>query len=82
MHKSGATVGAFRNSIGRNSGYAGWTWQAGPFGLTAGAITGYPRAKVLPLLVPSYRLASGVRISVVPNPFGAAALHLSLEHQF
>lgn len=87
----GATAGAFRNSYGRLSTYAGWTWQTegGLFALTAGAVTGYPAAKVMPLLVPSLRLevvdGLDARLSFLPKPMKcgtSAGLHLSLEHRF
>lgn len=44
-HESGFTVGAYRNSIGRESVYAGWTWETPDrrFALTAGGVTGYER---------------------------------------
>ena len=76
---SGATLGYYRNSHRRPSAYAGWSWQGRHWALTAGAVTGYERAKVLPLLVPSYRFSTGMRASVIPNPWGESALHLSWE---
>lgn len=42
-HESGFTVGAYRNSIGRPSAYAGWTFEQGRYALTVGAVTGYQR---------------------------------------
>lgn len=83
----GATLGAYRNSYGDRSVYAGWTWSTpdGRWSLTAGGVTGYPRARVAPLLVPSARMeiADGwaLRLSALPKPHrtGAAGLHLSLE---
>lgn len=42
-HESGATFGAYRNSIGRASAYAGWTFERGQFALTVGAVSGYER---------------------------------------
>jgi len=87
--ESGLTLGAYRNSYGRPSTYAAWTWSTpgGMLSLTAGAVTGYPRASVSPLLVPSLRLPLAgvpgwaVRLSALPKPHsdGAAGLHLSLE---
>lgn len=38
---NGATLGAYRNSFGRASAYAGWTLEHGPFALTLGAVSGY-----------------------------------------
>ncbi len=44
-HESGFTLGAYRNSIGRASAYAGWTFETEDrrFALTVGAVTGYER---------------------------------------
>lgn len=84
---SGLTAGIFRNSHGSVSAYGAWTWSTrdGRWALTAGAVTGYPGARVSPLLAPSARwpLADGwaVRLSFLPKPHsqGAAGLHLSIE---
>ena len=77
LFDSGVTLGAYRNSESKFSTYAGYTmgenWQ-----LTLGAVTGYNRP-LLPMLVPSYRFQNGLRVSLIPNPFGQSALHLSLE---
>jgi hypothetical protein len=40
---NGFTVGAYRNSLYRQSYYAGWTLSHGPFAITLGAVTGYDR---------------------------------------
>lgn len=79
---TGATLGLLRNSEGRASVYAGLTLQRAPLAVTLGAVTGYQRASVLPLVVPSVRFDGGLRLSVIPNPFGAWALHLSAERNF
>jgi len=89
---NGATAGAFRNSHRRSSVYAGWTWQTrdGRWALTVGAVTGYPRAAVAPLLVPSVRLplAAGspwaARLSYLHKPHsdGASGVHLSIERSW
>lgn len=88
---SGLTLGAYHNSEGRGSAYAGYTWSSsgGTWGLTAGVVTGYVRHPVAPLLVPSLRLPLGawagagtaLRLSFLPKPHprGAAGLHLSVE---
>lgn len=84
---SGLTVGAFRNSHGRASVYGGWTWSTTDqrWSITAGAVTGYPRARVLPLVVPSMRvgIADGwaLRTSLLVNPArdGAHGLHFGVE---
>ena len=81
IHSSGATIGTYYNSERRQSVYAGWTWDYGPWRLQAGAITGYRRAAVLPLIAPSVSLGYGFRLTALP-PFGSqgsAVLHLSFE---
>ncbi len=84
----GITAGAYRNSHGLASVYAGMTWTTadGRWSITAGGVTGYPRAKVSPLLVPSMRLPIGgtqwaTRLAYLPKPHsdGAQGLHISLE---
>ena len=87
--ENGFTVGAYRNSeCERVSAYAGWTWQTEGrlrAGVTAGLITGYRRAPVMPLLVPSVSFdvspSTTVRLSFIPKveKGGANALHFSLE---
>lgn len=80
------TLGAYRNSVGSRSLYAGCTLQSGPWALTVGAVTGYGRP-LAPLVVPSYRWAIGAhssaRIALIPAPpGGAAALHFAVERAF
>jgi hypothetical protein len=86
---SGLTLGAYRNSYGLGSAYAGNTWQtaSGTWALTAGLVTGYPNRPVAPLLVPSVRLplpgldGYAFRLALLPKPRpnGAAGLHLCFE---
>ena len=86
---SGFTAGLYRNSCSAASAHVGWTWQTADqrWALTAGAVTGYPAAPLLPVLVPSVRIglpAPGwdARLTLIPKPprHGAGAgLHLSLE---
>jgi hypothetical protein len=86
----GLTLGAFRNSHGAGSAYVAWTWSTadGRWSITAGGVTGYPRASVSPLLAPSVRLPLGdiapgwvARLAYLPKPHsdGAHGLHLSIE---
>ncbi len=88
---NGLTAGWYRNSERGHSQYIGWTgtlWQitnSVSLEVTAGAITGYRRADVLPLLVPSLRIGelNAVRITLAP-PIGkgaSTALHLSIERK-
>lgn len=72
-HPSGLTAGAYRNSQGRGSAFAAWTWQTDSrtWAITVGAVTGYQRASVLPLVVPSVRLpiadtGLALRVSAIP----------------
>ena len=67
IHGSGATIGTYYNSERRQSVYAGWTWDSGPWRLQVGGITGYERAKVLPMVVPSVALGHGFRLAVLPK---------------
>lgn len=85
---AGLTLGHYRNSHGRPSSYAGWTWQTADqrFALTAGVVTGYAARRYAPLLVPSLRLplthSTALRIAYLPKPpkYGSAAgVHFSVE---
>lgn len=76
---AGCTAGALRNSEGRASAYAGYTWRWGPVALTAGAISGYGGIK--PLVLPSVAIGP-LRIVAIPrlgNVSAAAGLHVALE---
>lgn len=89
--EAGLTIGAFRNSVARNSAYAAWTWSTRDevWSITAGGVTGYPNKSISPLLVPSVRLQFGegfswaTRVSYLPKAdrHGAHGLHLSLERR-
>lgn len=86
---NGATGGAYRNSEGRVSAYAGWTFSSanGRWSITAGGVTGYRDERVGPLLVPSVRLGSAAGLSVrlsylaKTRKDGAQGVHLSIERQ-
>lgn len=82
---SGLTAGAYRNSLGRPSVYAGHTWHRGPFALSAIALTGYPLAPIVPALVPSvaFKLTqhTSARASLVLAPKGGSAVHFSWEYR-
>lgn len=86
----GLTLSAYRNSHGRGSAYVAWTWATadGRWAITAGGVTGYPRASVSALVAPSVRLpiTSGpggwaARVAYLPKPHsdGAHGVHISLE---
>ena len=80
IHSSGATIGTYYNSERRQSVYAGWTWDHGPWRLQVGAITGYKRA-VLPMIAPSVALGYGFRLTVLPKieRGGSTVIHLMWE---
>lgn len=93
VYHDGWTAGTYYNSERNQSYYAGYTFEyplVGPFtgGLTVGAITGYARAKVMPLVVPSVRLGLtdvlGLRVTFVPKveKGGSSAVHASIEWSF
>lgn len=81
IHDNGATVGTYYNSERRQSVYAGWTWDYGPFRLQAGAITGYARSLVFPMVAPSVALGAGFRLAALPKieRGGSAVIHLMWE---
>lgn len=91
---NGATLGAYRNSEGHGTAYAGWTWttdEARPLslGFTAAAATGYSAAPVVPLLAPSVAYRPGgllgdttLRLVALPKwhpKQGATAVSLTVE---
>ena len=81
IHDNGATVGTYYNSERRQSVYAGWTWDSGPWRLQVGAITGYERSAVLPMIVPSVAVGYGFRLAVLPKVErdGSSVVHLLWE---
>jgi hypothetical protein len=84
---AGATLGGYRNSIGKTSFYAGWTkgWDLAPnveFNVTYGVITGYQKGR-MPFVLPSLRVG-GVRVVYAPrvNPKdGAQVISVAYERQ-
>lgn len=87
---SGLTIGGYSNSYGKDSFYAGWTFETADrrFALLVAGVTGYRRAAVVPAIVPSVRvdLRGGValRLSAIPRveKKGANVLHLAVERRF
>jgi hypothetical protein len=88
---NGLTAGFYKNSYSRESGYLAYTIETDrqvSVALTVGGVTGYPTARVMPLVVPSVAYhfdQSAVRLGIVPRPpktGSAAALHLMVEHHF
>lgn len=91
---NGWTAGTYYNSERNQSYYAGYTWEY-PLGsmvrvgATAGVITGYKRADVLPMVVPSVAVSipggfgTAARLSFIPPVGGMpTVLHLSVEFRF
>lgn len=88
---AGFTAGAYRNSEGCGSAYAGWTVETADrrFALTVGGVTGYRGSKLSPLVVPSVRVGltrhASLRVAYLPKPprYGrSAGLHFSIERGF
>jgi hypothetical protein len=83
----GWTAGLYRNSLKKDSVYAGYTWKFGALDVTTAGVTGYFHA-VQPLLVPSVSLPSvyGItpRIAYIPRvekKIGSHVVHLMVEMQ-
>lgn len=81
----GWTAGFYRNSLRKDSVYAGYTWKFGALDVTTAGVTGYFN-KVQPLLVPSVSLFTyrGItpRIAYIPRvekKIGAHVIHLMVE---
>jgi hypothetical protein len=87
---NGFTFGAYSNSYGKASAYAGWTWQTDNkrWAVTAAGVTGYPSKKLRFLVLPSVRfdLPSDWSLRIGGGPRvekdGAALLHFALERPF
>lgn len=82
--RSGFGAGVLRNSYDRTSVHADWTAPVLPnVDLTFGLITGYPKARVLPLFAPSVHTQRGpwaARLTFSPGVRGGSpALHFSIE---
>lgn len=74
-------AGVYYNSEKRTSVYVGYQFVnvLGPIDIIVGVVTGYERANVAPLLLPSVKW-NNVRLSIVPPVKDIpSALHLSLE---
>lgn len=86
----GPTLGAYRNSVNRDTVYAGWTWRTGrnlgpltDITLTAAAATGYPEARVVPLFAAAATIGQGdyaPRLLWVPHR--TQPLSLAIERRF
>ena len=74
--------GVYRNSEDSASVYAGVGYMIGgkwvKVGIEAGAVTGYDKAPVLPLVVPTLRLADHVKLLYIPK-YGTSPHVLGLQ---
>lgn len=64
VHESGWGGGVYRNSYGKTSAYGGKEFRVPINGLldagvTVGAVTGYPKSSVVPMVLPSLMLKTG-----------------------
>lgn len=92
MWSNGLTAGVYQNSECEHySTYLAKTWQTEgrvKFSLTAGFVTGYKAAAVMPLVVPSVTLPlderTSMRLSYLAkvNAQGAHALNFAIEKSF
>lgn len=87
---SGLTFGAYRNSVDRDTVYGGWTWRTGKsigpltdITVTVAAATGYPEARVVPLLAAAATIGGGdyaPRVMWVPHR--TQPVSLAIERRF
>lgn len=88
----GGIAGSFRNSYGARSDYVGYAFETADkrFSLVIGAVTGYPAAKVMPLVVPGIKFSRvfadvDARIEYLPKPRKGGTtdgLHFTVERSF
>ena len=50
----GTIAGAYYNSVDKISFYVGRRWEYGAYGLEAAAVTGYPKADIVPYVRATY----------------------------
>lgn len=87
---SGFTFGAYKNSYGHNSVYVGLSVETDNkrFALTVAAVTGYPRGRIVPMVMPNARfdLTKELALRVAGAPglgkSRAALLHVAIERTF
>jgi hypothetical protein len=84
----GWTAGYYRNSLRKDSVYAGYTWKYHQLDITTALVTGYFH-DVQPLLVPSLSLFTyegfTPRVAYIPRvekKIGSHVLHLMVERAF
>lgn len=74
--------GVYRNSFGKLSAHAGYVFRGvfgSPIDINVGVVTGYPRAPVLPLILPSIKVY-GFRFSLLlPVDKSSGGVHVSYE---
>ena len=86
----GPTIGAYRNSVDRNTVYAGWTWRTGSsfavfndVTVTLAGATGYPEGRLVPLLAAAATIGDGdyaPRLLWVPHR--TQPISLAIERRF
>jgi len=82
LHRESRLAGGiYRNSECNLSAWAAKQWDWGPLTLSVGAVVGYSRAAVLPLVVPSAK-AGPARLSLLLAGKKSSGLHLSIETSF
>lgn len=84
LRAEGWQAGVYRNSEAGTSAYAGRMFEAGRFFLLVGAVTGYERAKVVPLVAPGVSLGE-FKISLIPEikrVSSSSVLHIAFERKF
>lgn len=76
--------GTYYNSYRRQTVWAGYAFENGPFALVVGGATGYDYAPITPVVAPGL-VYSGFRLTIVPKVSkvnDVTAVHLSYEFKF
>lgn len=92
LFNSNVAVGTFYNSVRKQSVYVGYNFKlnngSARFDVLVGGVTGYPLAKVIPLVLPSIVFAAtdhvGIRLGYIPRTkaTGAHVIHAMVEYEF
>lgn len=75
----GVAAGVYFNSERKTSAWIGVERKTGPVDWTFGAVVGYTRSPVLPLVVPSYKVGTARISLLLPLEKGGGGLHISYE---
>jgi hypothetical protein len=77
---NGFTAGTYYNSVRQQTFYAGYSQSTSyGFDLSYALMSGY-REYLVPTILPSVKIGF-TRLTLAYNPFGASALHLSIEKE-